>query len=619
MTQAVSPAAISEAERYVGAVDHSAHTPPVAGTAPTAAIGVWPGGWSSDSLVLEDVLAYQRDLWERTILFWDTLRQRADNMIAHERAGKPPLLDFDYELILDARRFERPVNYALLRITRYGDKCLEDCLNPTKPPVMIVDPRAGHGPGIGGFKRESEVGIALHEGYPVYFVVFYPEPAPGQSMAHVLHALRRFVEEVSRRHETKPPILYGNCQAGWAIAILAADCQGLAGPAVLNGSPLSYWAGESGINPARVSGGLLGGAWLTHLTADLGDGRFDGAWLAQNFENLKPEGVWEKYANLFSHLDRERERFLDFERWWNGFYFLSREEMLAIVENLFIGNSLEQGKLKVCPDCLVDLRRIHNPLVIFASYGDNITPPHQAIGWIPTVYAGTDDLKKAGQRIVYLINPHVGHLGIFVSASVARLEHRAIFDSLKKIEALAPGLYEMKIDNPTGDPDCGHDAYEVRFEERRVEDLKFSENRPAFRRVAEVSAELDALYSATLGKWIEATSTPLTAQWLEWLHPMRVSRYAFASDFNPWLRAWAPIAASIVRDRHAVPDANSIKVRENEALGAVHDIIMRTRELRDQAYEAWFEALYGRGAAAVSAAASAEPQPISQPASGRTT
>ena len=134
--------------------------------------------WSS----LEDAAAYQRDFLERTILFCDTLRQRADNMLAHERAGKPPLLDFDYELIADARRFNRPTNYALLRITRYGDKCLEDCLDLTKPPVIIVDPRAGHGPGIGGFKRESEVGIALHEGYPVYFVVFYPEPAPDQTL-----------------------------------------------------------------------------------------------------------------------------------------------------------------------------------------------------------------------------------------------------------------------------------------------------------------------------------------------------------------------------------------------------------------------------------------------------
>ncbi len=574
-------------------------------------------GWLS-SPALEDIAAYQRDVWERSILFWDTLRQRADNMIAHERAGKPPLLDFDYELVLDARRSERPVNYALLRITRYADKCLEDCLDPTKPPVMIVDPRAGHGPGIGGFKRDSEVGIAMHEGYPVYFVVFYPEPSPGQRMADVLHTLRRFAEEVSRRHEGKPPILYGNCQAGWAIAILAADCEGLTGPAVLNGSPLSYWAGESGVNPARVSGGLLGGAWLTHLTGDLGNGRFDGAWLVQNFENLKPEGVWEKYANLFSHVDKERERFLDFERWWNGFYFLSREEMLAIVENLFIGNTLELGRLRICPDCVVDLRRIHNPLVIFASYGDNITPPHQALGWIPTVYSDTDDIKRAGQRIVYLINPHVGHLGLFVSASVARLEHRAILESLKRIEALPPGLYEMKIDNPSGDPDCSHDTYSVRFEERRVEDLKFSENRAAFRRVAEVSAQLNTLYSATLGKWIEATSNPLSAQWLEWLHPMRVSRYAFASDFNPWLRAFAPIAASIARDRHAVPETNSLKAREIASFDAVRDLITRAREWRDQGSEFWFEALYGRALVADAVTVDARSRSISQPACGRT-
>jgi hypothetical protein len=590
MTHAFLPETIRERASQAGPVLKSpAEASELAAGAPTAAIGVWPGGRSSSSLPLDDILAYQRDAWERIILFWDTLRQRADNMIAHERAGKPPLLDFDYEVILDARRFERPVNYALLRITRYGDKCLEDCLDPAKPPVLIVDPRAGHGPGIGGFKRESEVGIAMHEGYPAYFVVFYPEPAPRQTMADVLHTLRRFVEEVSRRHEGKSPVLYGNCQAGWAIAILAADCQGLAGPAVLNGSPLSYWGGESGVNPARVAGGLLGGTWLTHLTSDLGNGRFDGAWLVQNFENLRPEGIWEKYANLFSHIDRERDRFLEFERWWNGFYFLSREEMLAIVENLFVGNRLEQTRLKICPDCYVDLRRIRNPLVVFASYGDNITPPHQALGWVPTVYASTDDLKQAGQRIVYLVNPHVGHLGIFVSASVARLEHRAILDSLKKIEALPPGLYEMKIDNPTGVPDCGHNAYAVRFEERRVEDLTFPENRPAFRRVAEVSANLDSLYSATLGKWVAAAATPLSAQWLEWLHPMRVSRYAFASDFNPWLRAWVPIAES---------NSNPLKVRELESSDAVRDLVTRARELRDQGYETWFEVLYGRAVAA---------------------
>jgi hypothetical protein len=542
--------------------------------------------------MVPDVFAYQRDVWERWILFLDTLRQRADDMLAHERAGKPPLLDFDYELILDARRFESPANYALLRITRVGDDCLEDCLDPSKPPVVIL-PRAGHGPGIGGFKRESEVGVALHAGHPVYFVVFFPEPCPGQTLTNVLHALRRFVEDVGRRHSGTPPVLYGNCQAGWAVAILAAHCGGLAGPAVLNGSPLSYWSGEAGVNPMRISGGLLGGAWLAHLAADLGGGRFDGAWLVQNFENLKPEAVWDKYANLFSHIDTERERFLGFERWWGGFYFLSREEILATIENLFVGNRLEQGTLPVCHGCVADLRSIRNPIVIFASYGDNITPPHQALGWIPAVYKDTDDLKRAGQRIVYLINPHVGHLGIFVSASVARLEHRAILESLLDIQSLAPGLYQMKIDNPKGDPDCRKGAYTVRFEERQVSDIRFPVDRPAFERVRRVSEQLDNLYTRTLSNWIQMTTTPITATAIEWLHPMRVVRYMFGSSFNLFMLGISAVASAIRDDRHAVSNDAPLRKAEAAMFDAIREALSQGRTLRDEALERLFDRLYG--------------------------
>ena len=80
--------------------------------------------------------------------------------------------------------------------------------------MIIIDPRAGHGPGIGGFKDDSEVGIALHEGYPVYFVVFTPDPVSGQTLADVLAGLRQFVELVAERHDGEAPVLYGNCQGG---------------------------------------------------------------------------------------------------------------------------------------------------------------------------------------------------------------------------------------------------------------------------------------------------------------------------------------------------------------------------------------------------------------------
>jgi pimeloyl-ACP methyl ester carboxylesterase len=541
-----------------------------------------------------EAYAYQVEFWRRSVLLLDTLRVRANNMLAHEQAGLPPLLNFDYEIILDARRFEHPANYALLRITGCGADIAHECERPDARPVIIIDPRAGHGPGIGGFKRDSEVGMALHEGHPTYFVIFYPEPCPGQTLADVLHALRRFVEEVSRRHQGRPPTLYGNCQAGWAVALLAATHEGLLGPAVLNGSPLSYWAGASDVNPMRLAGGLLGGTWLGHFVGDLGDGRFDGAWLVQNFENLNPANtLWEKNYKLFANIDGERERFLEFERWWTGFYFLSQEEMVAIVENLFIGDRLEQGKLRICEDCVADLKAIHNPLVIFASSGDNITPPHQALNWVPAVYPTTEALKSAGQRIVYLLNSHVGHLGIFVSADVAKFEHRAILESLEEIEQLRPGLYEMKIDNPTGDPDCRKPQYSVRFEPRNVEQIRFDYPRKGFERVREVSEANEAFYKALVSPWVRAAANPLTASQQKWLHPMRLSRYLFSERLNPWMVSVAILAPHMPADPRGRAPGNPWMQLEQLVSQTIVTGLEQYRKLRDHTSERQFAVLYG--------------------------
>lgn len=68
-----------------------------------------------------------------------------------------------------------------------------------------------------------------------------------------------------------------------------------------------------------------------------------------------------------------------------------------------------------------------------------------------------------------------------------------MLENLSDIEALEPGLYEMRIDNPTGDPDCDHDQYIVRFEPRRVEDLVFETQPEAFERVGRLSAQLRRL------------------------------------------------------------------------------------------------------------------------------
>jgi len=118
---------------------------------------------------------YNVDLAQRSALYWDTLRQRGNQWLEHEAAGKPPVLTYKYEMIADAREYERPANHALVRIIPPKGIVVDDA----KRPFVIVDPRAGHGPGIGGSKEDSEVGVALSAGHPVYFVIFFPDPCPG--------------------------------------------------------------------------------------------------------------------------------------------------------------------------------------------------------------------------------------------------------------------------------------------------------------------------------------------------------------------------------------------------------------------------------------------------------
>ena len=59
---------------------------------------------------------YVTDSAQRSVLFWDVLRKRGNIAVEHFEQGKPPLLAFEHETVLDGRTLDRPANYALLRI-----------------------------------------------------------------------------------------------------------------------------------------------------------------------------------------------------------------------------------------------------------------------------------------------------------------------------------------------------------------------------------------------------------------------------------------------------------------------------------------------------------------------
>jgi hypothetical protein len=115
------------------------------------------------------------------------MRQRGDQYREHVAQTAPHVQQYAAELITDGRSLEEPVNYALVRIIPPQDVEID---------IIIVDPRAGHGPGIGGFKADSEIGVAMKAGHPCYFIGFLPEPMRGQTIERIARAEAKFIETV---------------------------------------------------------------------------------------------------------------------------------------------------------------------------------------------------------------------------------------------------------------------------------------------------------------------------------------------------------------------------------------------------------------------------------------
>jgi pimeloyl-ACP methyl ester carboxylesterase len=542
---------------------------------------------SNPQAVLQAYRDYMVDASQRSILFADVLRRRGNAFLERQAAGNPPVLNFKFKPVLDGKSLPRPVNYNLVHILPAEGVRVDD----SKRPFLVIDPRAGHGAGIGGFKPESQVGVALSNGHPCYFAVFHTFPEPGQTLADICDAEAEFLREIARRHPGAPKaVLVGNCQGGWATMLLAARHPELCGPLTINGAPLSYWAGETGKNPMRYSGGLKGGAMPALLASDLGHGVFDGAHLVSNFEKMNPANtMWKKYYNVFANVDSEAERFLEFEEWWSGFFMMNENEIRWIVNNLFIGNKLTRGEAMLGGEP-VDLRRITSPIIVFASVGDNITPPPQALNWIADLYSDVSEIKARGQRIVYMVHQTIGHLGIFVSGKIAEKEHEAIADAIDAVEGLSPGLYEMFIDDTSrkGEP-------VFHLEPRTIDDiLKYDDGREdeeMFATVARLSELGEQLYEVMARPLIKAMVTPESAQKTFDRQSLRSQR-AMMSDRNALLQGLPAMAAKVRQERQAVAKDNPFFVMENLLADMVEQNMNFYRDTRDAIQELMFHSIY---------------------------
>ena len=502
---------------------------------------------------------YGVDFAQRSVLFLDTLRQRGNNWIAHEAGRQAAGARVQ---VRSAGR--RPRRLSGRSTTRWCGSFRRRASTSTTRmrPYIIIDPRAGHGPGIGGFKEDSEVGVALSAGHPVYFVIFYPDPEPGPD-ARRRHRRRSRVRPHRRRapsgkreagaRRQLPGRLGGDDARRRAArhrrrarhqrrADVVLGRQRWRQSDALRGRPRSAAPG------CRCSRAILAAASSTARIS------------SQNFENLNPANtLWEKYYHLFDDVDDEAPRFLEFERWWGGFYLMNEEEIRWIVNNLFIGNKLSQGEARLGPGRYFDLKSIKQPIIVFASMGDNITPPQQAFNWISDIYSSHrgDQGERPDHRRA---DPRGRRPPRHLRVGQGREEgaHADRLGAEVHPGSCRPGLYGMQIHETVGAD--GKVEYDVTLHERKLEDLKRLQK---YDRVDEKPFEAVAALSELTERAYELLVRPAvreaTPEWLakvlrEW-HPLRVQRWWF-SDRNPLLwpasrtrRRWrAPTGARARRD-----------------------------------------------------------------------
>jgi hypothetical protein len=143
--------------------------------------------------ILSEAGSYAIDAVERWLLFLDVMQRRSEQYKEHLSKTAPHVLKFDCELVIDGRQLRRPVNYGLVRVKPPAE--IE--LDKGKRPFIVVDPRAGHGPGIAQAQENEQRRIAreLHD-------------QVGQTVTGLSLGLKRLerkmagmeVDEVTREH-----------------------------------------------------------------------------------------------------------------------------------------------------------------------------------------------------------------------------------------------------------------------------------------------------------------------------------------------------------------------------------------------------------------------------------
>ncbi len=237
---------------------------------------------------------------------------------------------------------------------------------------------------------------------------------------------------------------------------------------------------------------------------------------------------------------------------------------------------------------------------MFCSWGDNITPPAQALHWILDTYATDEDLLANEQTIIYMLHQTVGHLGIFVAGDVNRKAAcRGRPHARDGRDAAARPVRDddqRQGAQPRPDDELIAHRYSVKFKERKLQDIRDMGGTPKDEKPFEAAARLseinEGLYLRYISPFVRAVANEPTAALMRELHPGRVRQHIFADKVNPAMGVVKVAAESVRKNRHQVADDNVFVGIEQTFSDTLVRSLDLFRDLRDGTQELLFKAIF---------------------------
>lgn len=296
-------------------------------------------------------------------------------------------------------------------------------------PTLVLPPQAGHDSCIVDYApSQSQMQVIRQAGLTRALTLDWV----GATQATRNTTIEDYVAVVDRavdtaiagtRHTTVN--LVGDCQGGWLSAIYAALHPERINTLTLAGAPIDFHAGDTAIGASsRVTSRRFGTLPYKAMVA-MGRGNMPGQFVLNGFIAMSPDAEIAKHVDLLRHLDDDAAvaRYQTFEDWFKHTQDVPGAFYLWLVEHLFTGNKLVEGRLQV-GGRRVDLGALDCPLFLLGGATDHITPPVQVFRAADFVSTPTD---KVWQRTA-----PGGHLGLFMGNQALREEWPPIMQEVAK-------------------------------------------------------------------------------------------------------------------------------------------------------------------------------------------